>query len=171
MFGFIKKLFGGVFAFLGGLFGGKKSKDSEASAPKAKKSKGGFYLELDDTGNVKSETAEAKKPESAKLKLATAEPPKAEAPAPAPAAPAPVPVAAPAATTPADANLNGRVETVVVEQRPSQPVAATNGKAPAQAESTCAPQYLTPVSTGSRRRPGPSLDTFRNMARQVKTPS
>lgn len=169
MFGFIKKLFGGVFAFLGGLFGGKKSKDSEASAPKAKKSKGGFYLELDDTGNVKSETAEAKKPESAKLKLATAEPPKAEAPAP--AAPAPVPVAAPAATTPADANLNGRVETVVVEQRPSQPVAATNGKAPAQAESTFAPQYLTPVSTGSRRRPGPSLDTFRNMARQVKTPS
>ena len=70
MFGFIKNLFGGIAAFFSGLFGGKKSKDGE-SAPKAKKSKG-YFLELDDTGNLKSEAPaqksqplKAKAPESA----------------------------------------------------------------------------------------------------------
>src|SRR4028118_2254682 len=53
MFGFIKKLFSGIAAFVGGLFGGKKSQDNTSTAPKPKKSKG-FYLELDEIDNAKA---------------------------------------------------------------------------------------------------------------------
>ena len=79
MFGFFKK--------------GSQSNGSEA--PKTKKSKG-YFLELDDTGNVKSQT-EAKKPESTEAPVAKAEAPKAQNPEPvkAPAAPE-KPVIAPA---------------------------------------------------------------------------
>src|SRR6476661_6253116 len=51
------------------------------------------------------------------------------------------------------------------------PAAATNGKAPSQAEPiwTFAPNNLMPTPTGSRRSPGPSMNNFREMARQVKT--
>ena len=49
--------------------------------------------------------------------------------------------------------------------------AATNGKVPTQAEPnrTFAPDNLMPIPTGTRRTPGPSMNNFRDMARQVKT--
>ncbi len=112
--GLIKGIFGGLFAFLGSLFGvvGKllglgKSKDE-------------YFLDLGTTD--------------------------AGAPAaPAPAAPAPAPVTA--APTPAP---------VAVAPKP-------------QATSTFAPTYLiAPSTNNSRRRPGPSLSGFKEMARQVK---
>jgi hypothetical protein len=40
----------------------------------------------------------------------------------------------------------------------------------AESEPTFATDYLMPAPTKSRRRPGPSLDTFRSMARQAKAP-
>ncbi len=46
---------------------------------------------------------------------------------------------------------------------------SSNGKK-AESETTFATDYLMPSPTQSRRRPGPSLDTFRSMARQAKTP-
>src|SRR5919202_1432023 len=143
MFDFIKKLFGGIIGFFGGLFGGKKSlKGDTSAAPKTKKGKG-YFLELDDSGNSKA--AEAKKPEPAKAE---------------PAAQAKKPEPAKATTE----SQNGKVK---IEAQPNPP-ATNNGKA--QGDSTFAPNYLLPTASNSRRRPGPSLDMFRDMARQVKTP-
>jgi len=51
----------------------------------------------------------------------------------------------------------------------SSPAASTNGQN--QTETTFAPKYLIPsASSKSRRRPGPSMNPFLDMARQVKTP-
>jgi hypothetical protein len=163
MFGFIKNLFGGIAAFFSGLFGGKKSQD-EASAPKAKKSKG-YFLELDDTGSVKA-AAEAKKPEAAKAQAPQTEPAKAavatlERPKAEPQANGAKPVAA--------KEVPSGKETVQVQAQPNPPAAATNGKVEPQDAGTFAPNYLLPKATNSRRRPGPSMDMFRDMARQVKT--
>lgn len=57
-----------------------------------------------------------------------------------------------------------------------QPVATATKKEETKEEkttSTFAPNYLKSVATANqpRRRPGPSLDMFRDMARQVKTPA
>ena len=38
------------------------------------------------------------------------------------------------------------------------------------AEQTFAPENLMPVATKFRRRPGGSLDKFKNMAKQANTP-
>lgn len=179
MFGFIKNLFGGIATFFGGLFAGKKSKD-EATAPKAKKSKG-YFLELDETGNIKSETP-AKKPEPAK---AQAEAPAKQAePAKAAVATLERPKAEPKAESKAVATKsepgkevpsgeNGKVVKVEAQPNPPAPanLVASNGKVDPQTEATFAPRYLMPTPSNSRRRPGPSMDMFRDMARQVKTPS
>lgn len=160
MFGFIKNLFSGIAAFFGGVFGGKKSKDDTSTAPKTKKAKG-YFMELDDTGNVKSATQE-KKPEPAKAAVATAAPPKTES------AEAKKPEPAKAA---AESN-NGKVK---IEAQPNPPApapaAASNGKVDPQSSMTFAPNYLLSTGSRGRRRPGPSMDMFRDMARQVKTPS
>ncbi|HEY9605701.1 MAG TPA: hypothetical protein V6C85_29115 [Allocoleopsis sp.] len=170
MFGFIKNLFSGIAAFFGGLFGGKKSQGDASDAPKSKKSKG-YYLQLDEaetSGPLKTE----KKPEP--VAAATAAPAKAEAaeaktPEPAKAAVATASASQPTKEVPT--GDNGKV-TVAAQPNPPAPanVVASNGKVDAPAEQTFAPKYLTPTATSSRRRPGPSLDMFRDMARQVKTP-
>lgn len=190
MFGFIKKLFGGIFAFLGGLIGGKKAKgeasDTPEIAPKAKVKKSkGYYLELDETGNTKLDVT-ALKPELAKAAVAVVEklpepikaavtaeaPTKAEA-ATAAKTEAPAKAEAPApekklkkakAKAPAAESENGKVK---IEAQPNPP-AETNGKVADQA--TFAPNYLMPTTTSSRRRPGPNMNTFLDMARQAKTP-
>ena len=160
MFDFIKKLFGGIAAFFGGLFGGKKSQGDE-SAPKAKKSKG-YFLELDDTGNVKSDASDkksqplkAKAPESAtqaqpaQSAVATLERPKTES---------------------ATKEVPSGNQTVKIEAQPNPPAAAaSNGRVATQGDSTFAPKYLMPTASNSRRRPGPSMEMFKDMARQVKT--
>jgi outer membrane biosynthesis protein TonB len=169
MFGFIKKFFAGIAAFFSGLLGGKKSQDAPSIAPKTKKGKG-YFLELDETGNTKpaaiaksseapklESPSPAKAPEPVKAAVATLERPKAE---PAAEAKKPEPAKAPAASE------NGKVK---VEAQPNPPAPANNGKA--QSDPTFAPNYLLPTASNSRRRPGPSMDMFRDMARQVKTPS
>lgn len=157
MFGFIKKLFGGIFTFLGGLFSGKKSQDAQLGAPKARKASG-YYMQIEEAEDNQQAApqkpssqpvAEAKKPEPAKAEAtanaAPAQPAKAE------------PVAA--AKTP--------------EPTPAPATAATNGKVPqTPSDVTFAPKYLNPVtSSNSRRRPGPSLNNYLDMARQVRTPN
>lgn len=136
----------------GFLKGGKNSKDQSSEAPKTKKSKD-YFLELDDIGAVKSEP-EVKKPEPAqatKAPEAEAKKPAAKKPA-AKAAKAPEPKpqkAAPQAT----------------------PAVASNGKAEPQPGLTFAPNNLLPLKTNSgRRRPGPSMSSFLEMARQMQPP-
>ena len=50
------------------------------------------------------------------------------------------------------------------------PVASTNAKiaTPAPILTTFAPSYLMPTPTTNRRLPGPNMDSFLSMARQVK---
>jgi hypothetical protein len=57
-----------------GFLGGKKSKDDKSTAPKTKKAKG-YFLELDETGNVKSAYI-AEKPEPVKAAVSAANRPK-----------------------------------------------------------------------------------------------
>jgi hypothetical protein len=175
MFGFIKKLFGGIFAFLGGLIGGKKAQGEASDTPKiepkakAKKSNG-YYLELDETGNTKLEVT-ALKSEAVKAVVAVAEKkPEPIAVVASADSPAKVEAAAPEkklktakAKAPAEAE-NGKVK---VEAQ-ANPPAETNGKASEQV--TFAPNYLMPTTSSSRRRPGPNMNTFLDMARQAKTP-
>jgi hypothetical protein len=129
--GIIKKIFGGIFSFLGGIlkiFGIGKSD---------------YYMEADNMAPSAPAAPPAPKPEPTPAK---ADPPaKAEA-----SAPKPAPAPQPAASVP-------------------QP-ASTPAPAPALME-TFAPKFLTPTSNGKRRRPGPSLGSFMDMARQVKTPT
>lgn len=162
MFGFIKKLFGGIFSFLGGLVGsGKKAQDEQSTAPKTKKGKG-YFLELDEASGTKSVTQAPKaepakaesdnnvsKPEPAKGAVVTLERPKAEDPNPVTEVPSP----------------NGKVK---IEAQPNPPAPALNGKVEPQSELTFAPNYLISTTSRGRRRPGPSMDMFRDMARQVK---
>ena len=175
MFGFIKKFFSGIAAFFSGLLGGKKSQDDQSNAPQIapKRKKGsGYYMELDDSDNSKP-VAETKKPEPRKVEPA----PEAKQPEPVKAAVATLerPKAEPEAKSkkpePAKtsaASENGKIN---IEAQPNPPAPANNGKVNPQAELTFAPNYLLPTATNSRRRPGPSMDMFRDMARQVKTPS
>ena len=188
MFGFIKNFFSGIAAFFGGLFGGKKSKGDTSTAPKLKKAKG-YYMELDETGNVKAADSE-KKPEPVKAAVATVEalktelaeaikpePAKAEAvpsqeTKPEPAKAEAVPSKKKAKSEPAKAEVVSGKEKVKIEAQPNPPApAASNGKVDPQSEATFAPNYLISTASKGRRRPGPSMDLFRDMARQVKTPS
>lgn len=143
MFGFIKNLFAGIFGFFGSLFGSKKS---------------GYFLDLDEGQGKKPAKAEptaaqplaAGKPEAAKA--AKAEPAKVETPK----------------TAPKESKVEASPKP---KPEPAKGPAATNGKVSGAVAPvlTFAPDYLMPTPTTSRRLPGPSLNGFREMARQVKT--
>ncbi len=145
MFGFIKNFFGGIFAFLGGLLGLKKSE---------------YFLDL---GN--SETKE-----SPKVELTAAKKPE-----PVLAVPAVVKADSPKSEKSESPN-KAKAETSKKSQKEKEPVkvapaAVTNGKVSSSTEPilTFAPNNLMPTPNASRRTPGPSMNNFRNMARQVKT--
>jgi hypothetical protein len=153
--GLIKKVFGAIFGLIGsiigailGVFGvGKKSE---------------FFLELDEAdsgakGDAASEGTAA--PASATAPQATpsqaSAPAKSSSSAPEKTAPAPQQQPKPAA-----------------EPAPLVTSAAKTAK-PAPDAGTFATDYLVnpKLSTGGRRRPGPSLSPFKDLARQVKTPA
>jgi len=57
-----------------------------------------------------------------------------------------------------------------VKPVPAKPAASSTMNKP-QTETTFAPKYLNPAaSSNGRRRPGPNMNSFLDMARQVKTP-
>ena len=63
-------------------------------------------------------------------------------------------------------------EGVKAEPAKSKKASAASANTQAPTETTFAPKYLAPsASTNGRRRPGPNMNTFLDMARQVKTPS
>lgn len=139
MFGFIKNFFAGIFGFFGRLFGFKKSE---------------YFLDLD--GSQPKEPAKVEPAKSAPVAAASLATP------PAPSAKAEEPKA--------KKSPKAKKEPAVSAAPAPEPVkvapASTNGKAPAV--STFAPDYLVPTSTSSRRLPGPSMNNFRDMARQMK---
>ncbi|MEG4492280.1 hypothetical protein [Microcoleus sp. D3_18_C4] len=149
MFGFIKNFFGGIFGFFARLLGLKKSE---------------YFLDLGESG--------AKEP--AKVAPAKAEP---VAIAPAKAESVKSEKSEPAKKAKVEKKSKKENEPVAsVPANNAEPAkvpaaAATNGKVPSQAEPirTFAPNNLMPTPNGSRRTPGPSMNNFREMARQVKT--
>ncbi|MGB7711473.1 MAG: hypothetical protein WBL95_18385 [Microcoleus sp.] len=140
MFGFIKNFFGGIFGFFARLLGLKKSE---------------YFLDLgnsDVKDSPKVELAAAKKPE------------------PVVAAPAAAKADAPKSESPTKAKTETAKKSKK-EQEPVKVAAATKGKASSSSEPTLtfAPNNLMPTPNASRRTPGPSMNSFREMARQVKT--
>ncbi|MBZ8179802.1 hypothetical protein [Oscillatoria salina] len=140
MFGFIKNIFSGIINFITGIFGGKKE---------------GFFLELDESQNGQSTNPKkAEKPKSQPAKTEAAQSEKKSEPAKQEQK-KPEPV---------------KAQTAKPEPKKPQPAAAKankNGKVESPEETTFAPQYLAPTPSRSRRRPGPSLNMFKDMARQV----
>ncbi len=195
MFGFIKNLISGIMKFITGLFPGKKkdngfylelkeeaentppvaaakaAADKVATAAKSAVSKVAELTESEadkavaETNGAKQSPApvaaapetsngspngakEVKKP-SRKTSVKSAKKAKAEA-----------------KPEPAKIELVQTAEGVTVEPK--------EDKAPAlkaqPAETTFAPKYLIPTNTNGRRRPGANMNSFLEMARQVKTP-
>jgi hypothetical protein len=165
MFGFIKNLFNGILSFLTGLFGGKKAQEKlpSSGANKAKNRKpSGYFMELaEEVGAKPADTQKTTSSTTVKT---------------------PEPVAAsPVEKSQEKANTNGqgaKVELVQTAQgvkaepvKPTKsPLADTNGQKPT--DPTFAPKYLNPTSnsSNSRRRPGPNMNPFLDMARQVNNP-
>lgn len=147
MFGFIKNFFGGIFGFFAGLLGLKKSE---------------YFLDLGDSSD--------KAP--AKVAPAKAEP---VAVAPAKVEAVKSDKSEPAKKAKTEKKSKTEKEPVASAAKTSEPAkvpaAATNGKVPSQAQPvlTFAPNNLMPTPTANRRTPGPSMNNFREMARQVKT--
>lgn len=146
---------------------GKKSQDDSSEAPKTKKAQG-YFLELDETGNVKSE-AQAKKAEPTKATVATTESAKADKAEAKAAQKKPEPAQEKPKAKEAAPATKAAKEKVAPQPMPSQ--APSNGKVEPQSGQTFAPNYLLPLTTNNgRRRPGPSMNNFLDMARQMKTP-
>jgi hypothetical protein len=179
MIGFIKKLFSGILSFLIGLFRGKNSQENQSNPKPSElvgkpaellgkvtgktKRRSGYFLELDENEEKGSVDAN-KSPASngAKTAEAATKPAKAESAKK---------TETTANTQSANIELVQTAEGVKVEPgKPAKsPVASTNGQA--KTETTFAPKYLIPsASSNGRRRPGPNMNTFLDMARQVKTP-
>ncbi len=142
---FFKSLFGGIFSFIGGLFGGKKSATTEGgNTPKVRRSSG-YFLELDEAQSIKP----------------VASAPAVETPAPSPAAAEPAKVEAVAAPKPEPVVQNGATPAPV---KVAEPVAAPAAPAIANFATT----YLIPAAdTNGRRRPGANMNYFLGLARQV----
>jgi hypothetical protein len=142
MFGFLKNLITGILGFITGLLPGKKGN--------------GYYLELDESGEQKAPAA---------VKPVSPEP-TVNGTKPAPT----VAVEKTATVTKVEPSANGKAP----KAEPAKaPAATTNGtKTPAaktQEETTFAPKYLIPsASSSDRRRPGANMNSFLDMARQMK---
>jgi outer membrane biosynthesis protein TonB len=160
--GLIKKAFGAIFGLIGtvlkgvlGIFGvGKKSE---------------FFLELDESQDSepapKPAAEKQPKPEPAK----TSEAPK--------AAPAQASKQQPAKPEPAESSKNGSApKPQPATQSSGSPLSNPSGMAVASAKvdtksaGNFSTEYLVnpKLSSGSRRRPGPSLSPFKDMAKQMQ---
>jgi hypothetical protein len=164
----------GISSSLTGLFNDKKPQDQPsttstqkpAAATAKNRKRSGYFMELEETeetqpvnDNKPAKVAEAKTSEP----VATAKSAKAE------------PTKKPESAASAQAAKVELVQTAEglkaepAKRASSSPAASANGQN--QTETTFAPKYLIPsASSKSRRRPGPSMNPFLDMARQVKTP-
>jgi len=152
----IKNIFGGIFSFIGGILGGKKSS--------------GYYMELDEAKTAKAEPAKAETKAAAPVAAATAEVKKSE----------PVKAEALKAEAPKAESAKAKAKKATAELAKADMNSSTNGaKPPVPANTLNLPQptvsfateYLVPKPTNSRRRPGANMGSFLEMAKTVKTPN
>ena len=181
MFGSIKKILSGIVSFFLGFFSSKKSLEGKPNKPR----KGnGYFLELEETEvpkelkaaakSIASATNEVKAKASELVTAATTKESESNAKAePAKAEKVTAKAETPTKKQPPKAEVElvqtaeGVKAQVVKPTKPVKAVADSNGKA---ATSTFAPNYLMPSASNSRRRPGANMNSFLDMARQVKTP-
>ncbi|MGK7874725.1 MAG: hypothetical protein AB4426_15900 [Xenococcaceae cyanobacterium] len=161
------------------VFGSNKSEADQSAAPKVKKNKDGYFLQLDeseDTQPAASETtAEAKPVEEKKPQPVQIAAP-VEEKQPEPAQAAPVEEKKPEAVK-AKSTKKKKKTSVKAASAPSKVPDSMNSKSNSnngknvepQSEMTFAPKYLMPTAT-TRRRPGPSMNMFREMVRSGNTP-
>lgn len=144
--GFIKKIFGGIFALLGGIlkiFGiGKK---------------GEFYMELDEANAPASEPAKAESKASKPAEKPAAEPAMATA----------TQEKAPQETAKAPEPRVISQNTAAGNPVQSKPVVETKSKV--SAVTNFATDYLVnpKLNNSPRRRPGPSVSPFKDMVREM----
>jgi hypothetical protein len=160
--GVIKRLIGGFFSFLGGIFKVfnifKKSE---------------YYLEYDESKSVPQGAAA----QPAALAAVATQPAIAPQPAAVAQSAAPAPAKKPSrkaakaqAESNGDGSMNGKVANSAAAVASTEPVAVNSAAVAATKPSTpavFAPTYLGSVSSNSRRRPGPSLNRYMEMAKQV----
>ncbi len=156
----IKKLFSGIFSFIGGILGGKKSS--------------GYFMEYDEAQSVKPASTKEIAPEQAIKNGKSA----AES----------VAKSVKETVVATEATVKSAVKSTKAEAAKAEPVKAetaaangsTNGaKPPVAAETLNLPQptvsfateYLVPKPTNSRRRPGANMGAFLEMAKTAKTPN
>ena len=141
--GFINKLLGGVFAFIGGIFG-------TITKLLGFGSKSEYFLEADDGKGSAPATPEPQLQTTQKVE------------APTPAAKETVEFEVPTTS----ASMNGKVE---VSQEAFAAAPEPPAPAPAEPEvKTFAPNFLVGTTPSRRRRPGPSLNPFLDMAKNMK---
>jgi len=144
--GLIKNIFGAIFGIFGGLF-----KAIFGIFGLGKKSE--FYLEADEAESGGVPPAEPK---------AMTQQPKPEAPAVQESAPAPAATSeAPAATPQASAETPTPVPSSAPKPQP----------APEPVGNFATDYLIAPSSVSGRRRPGPSLSPFKDLAKGMKLPS
>jgi hypothetical protein len=148
----VKKLVGSILAFVGGFFG------FLTGLLGFKKSE--YFMELEDGNEEKS--------------VATALPKKANFPAPTtPKAIEPVPATEPVtvkAAKPSRTTPFAKSAKAPQLERAKQPAPQPVTKVVQPTETNFATRYLMPIASQSdRRRPGPSLNPFIDMAKQVKS--
>jgi len=155
---FLKNLVGGIFGFFGGFFGKKAALEGGSNQP-SKKSNSGYFLELDDS----------KLPEPV-LAIAATVMSSAEAIADAVNGKAPT---QPKKTTrkeklAAAKASNGSSASITAEKAPSEPKSVPVDSVMAvPSEVGFATKYPIQI-TGGRRRPGANMNSYLDMARQMK---
>lgn len=143
--GFINKLLGGLFAFIGGLF-------STITKLVGLGQKSEYFLEADAATGGNASAAPAPQPQTTeKIK------------APAPVAKETVELEVPATS----ASLNGKVEVSkeAFAAAPENPAPVPE----APEVTTFAPNFLVGTTPSRRRRPGPSLNPFLDMAKTMNS--
>ena len=163
--GFIKKLLGNLLAFLGGFFG--------SLSKLLGFNKSGYFLELDESKDDQSNSAAPMKfanvPAAIPLSSSTSNgaSPKSEPVKPEPAKPESVKVQSKTrSASPAPAAQTSSADQNDDSVPASKPTVALSTPQPVP---TFAPNFLmSTASQNGRRRPGPSMSYFLDMAKKVK---
>jgi hypothetical protein len=168
IFNFLGKLFSGIFGFIGGLLGGKN--------------KSGYYLELETAKGLGAATPAAEPaPKAPAEPKATTKSDKSNKSKKAVktvtnpdlvvtdgmVAKAAAGVVADESPKPIAAEISKVTKTQATKSK--QVPASNNGAVPEASITNFATDYLTPIATTGRRRPGANMRSFLDMAKQVKT--
>ena len=154
----------GIVSSLTDANGKKQDKPNSKAATAKNRKRSGYFMELDETEEVSNNGSHDMVEPAGKTPVVKSEP----------ANNMPVAKSEPAKTPGPVAPEAPKIELVQttkgLKAEPVKP-AKTSANGKNQTETTFAPKYLNPsLSSSSRRRPGPNMNNFLDMARQVKNP-